>query len=66
MLLVDLNIDCVDAFLNIIPGEKLLALGKCLPSLLDKGVGIPEGEGQEVQQSFTTSNELLLISSPQC
>lgn len=35
MFLVDLNIDCVDAFLNIVPRQKLLALCKRLPSLLD-------------------------------
>lgn len=65
MLLLDLNVDCVDAFLNIIPGEKLLALGKSLPSLSDKSVSIPEGEcNEDVKQSVLALNEPLLIGPP--
>lgn len=37
---MDLNVHCVDAFLNIVPGQKLLALRKCLSPLLDKSVGV--------------------------
>lgn len=44
MLLLDLNIDCVNALLNIIPGEKFLTFSLCLPSLLNKSVSIPEGK----------------------
>lgn len=63
MLLLDLNIDSVNAFLNIIPGEKLLSLGECLPSLLNKSVSIPEGEGQELKKfhikvTISTNNQL--------
>lgn len=64
VLLVDLKIDCVNAFLNIIPCKKLLLQGKCLHSLLDKSVSIPEG--QEIQPSFTTFKELLLINLSWC
>lgn len=46
MFFVDLNVDCVDALLNIIPGEKLLAIGESLSSLFDECVSIPEGECQ--------------------
>lgn len=42
VLFLDLNVRCVDAPLNIIPGEKLLACGKRLSSLFDKHVSIPE------------------------
>lgn len=59
VLLVDLDVDCVDAFLNIIPGEKLLALGECLLSLLDKSVCIPERESQTLEASFTTRAQRL-------
>ena len=44
MFFVDLNVDGVDALLNIVPGEELLAIGKSLSSLFDEGVGIPGGE----------------------
>lgn len=44
MLLVDLNIDGVDALLDIVPGEKFLTFCKRLPSLLDKSVSVPEGK----------------------
>lgn len=53
MLLVDLHIDYVDAFLNIIPCEELLAIGESLSSLFNKSVSIPEREYQrEVQLKF--------------
>lgn len=65
MLLIDLNVDCIDAFLNIIPGKKLLAFGKSLLSLFDQSVSISEGEShEEVEQSLTTFNEPLFIGSP--
>ena len=55
VLLMDLYVDCVDAFLNIIPGEKLLALGESLLSLFDESVSIPKGDfHEEGQQGFTT------------
>lgn len=44
MLLVHLNVDCVDALLDIVPGEKFLTFRKRLPSLLDKSVSVPEGK----------------------
>lgn len=44
MLFLDLNVDCVNALLNIIPGEKLLAFGKRLGALFDKRISISEGE----------------------
>lgn len=63
MLLMDLNVDCVDALLNIIPGEELLAIGESLSSLFNQSVSIPEGKHhREVQHSFITSNEPLLSS----
>lgn len=56
MLLVDLNVDCVDAFLNIIPGEKLLTPGKSLLSQFDESVSIPEGKAhEEFHTKFPTS-----------
>lgn len=63
MLLVDLNVDCVDAFLNIIPREKLLALGESLLSLLDKSVCIPE---RESQNGLGQVAQRELIGSPRC
>lgn len=67
MLFMDLNVDCVDALLNIIPGEKLLALGKSLSSLFDKCVSIPEAEYHgEFQNSFMRSNESLLSGPTWC
>ncbi len=60
MLLMDLNVDCVDAFLNVIPGEKLFAAGKSLHSLFDKSVSIPAGECHEefnaVSQHYVNSS----------
>lgn len=57
MLLVDLNIDCVDALLHIVPGEKFLTFRKHLPSLLDKSVSVPEGKSPTKLKwrSFTPS-----------
>lgn len=54
MLLVNLNVDCVNAFLNIVPGEKLLAFGKSIFSLFNKSISIPEGDGHVEEQSYAT------------
>lgn len=54
MLFMDLNVDCVNALLNIIPGKKLLAPGKSFSTLFDKCVSIPK---RECQNSCMTSND---------
>lgn len=45
VLLLDLNVNQVDAFLNIIPSKKLLALGQSLGSLFNKHVSISKKRG---------------------
>lgn len=57
MLLVDLNVDGVDALLDVVPGEKFLTFCKRLPSLLNKSVSVPEGKSPTKRKwrSFTPS-----------
>lgn len=52
MFFMDLDVDRVDALLNIIPGEELLATGESLSSLFDECVGIPEGQRHGRCQQF--------------
>lgn len=60
---MDLNVDCVNALLHIIPGEELLVLAESFSSLLDKSVCIPDGESQgKVQHNITTTQQFTCVT----
>ncbi len=52
MFLVHLNIDSVDAFLNIVPGEELLTLSEGLSSQTDQCVCV----SNKTKQPFNEVN----------
>ena len=55
VLLVHLEVDLVDALLDVVPGEELLSLGQRLGSEPDEGVSVPGGgEGGRTLKERTT------------
>ncbi len=58
MFLVHLNIDSVDAFLNIVPGEELLTLSEGLSSQTDQCVCV----SNKTKQPFNEVNNKLCFS----